>query len=233
MAAGELKKAALVGEIEAPVDERLVNATVTFIRKTLEETTRKGMLEVGAYLLKEFYDDNLEEVQSRNPKKRASVRRLGERCGTFELPVSKTWLNDALRLAMMTKALPATAAFKRLPQSHQVALLPLRKPERAETVAKRVVDRVVEKEFSVRELRGIVHDEVVKNKGDLGRPNKPRIVKALDHSIRVFTLEAGKRRSFTKAEVADLSEEQADQARAQAEKLTKTLKELIDALKKK
>lgn len=232
MATAEESKLAKVGaevdEGNAVADEKLVQEAVKHIQGILAETVIKGMVDVGAYLLKHFFNNDPELVRSRNPSKNASFRILVERCGT-ELPVSKSWLNNAVGVAIMSKALPGQAAFKQLPQSHQTVLLPLHEPTKIEEVAA----RAVKKDLSVRDLRDVVRREVAKNKDDnRGRPAKPLIVKTLDRSLKLFTLESG-RKSFTKAQVNELSEEDAKHVRDAAGELMASLKKLIEQLPRK
>jgi len=63
-------------------------------------------------------------ARSRNPHKNASFRALAEKCGTPDLPISKSWLNNAAGVASMLRQLPETAkAFKELLPSYQTARL--------------------------------------------------------------------------------------------------------------
>ena len=63
-----------------------------------------------------------------------------------------------------------------------------------------------------------------------GRPPTPVITKALDRSLKQFTFEGGKR-SFTRADLDALGEDQKRDALKSAEKLAEKLKALIDKLK--
>jgi len=119
-------------------------------------------------------------ARSRNPHKNASFRALAEKCGTPELPVSKSWLDNAVGVALMLRQLPETAkVFKELLPSYQTALLPLRNPGRD----------------------------------------------------KLFTLEGGKR-SFTKADVEELDDEQRKKAIESAEGLIEKRRDLLGSLKK-
>jgi hypothetical protein len=213
---------------ETPVDEKLVEKAVVYIRKTLAETLFKGATDVGDYVLKQFFGDDPEQVRSQNPHKNASFRSLSEKCGG-ELPIAKSWLYNAVSVAVMRRLLPAgDGAFKQLPPSHQAALLPLREPVKVEKIA----ERAVAKNLSVRALRDIVEKEVEKapKEGERrGRPPTPVIVKTLNRSLKVFTLEGGKR-SFTKAMVEELDEDQKKDALKSAQALAASLAKLIEKL---
>jgi hypothetical protein len=229
MAAAEESKLAKVESTDDVVDERLVAEAAKHIKKTLEDTVIRGATEVGTYLFEKFFDNDVERVRSHNPQKSASFRKLAEKCGTPELPVSKTWLSNAVGVAVICKGLPAGASYRQLPPSHQSVLLPLREPKRVEVFA----ERAVNKDLSVRDLRDVVQREVAKTKDEgRGRPPKPLIVKTLDRSLKLFTLESG-RKSFTKAQVKELSDDDAKHVRDAAQELMESLKKLLAELPKR
>jgi hypothetical protein len=226
------KTTKVIDREEEQVDEKLVEEAVTFIRTTLDETLRKGVSEVGAYVLDKFFGGDAEQAKSKDPYKNASFRSLAERCGTVELPISKSTLHRMVAVTIMTRLLPEGGkAFKQLPASHQGVLLPLSDPTKVEKLAERAVD----KELSVRDLRNEVSKELAKTvkEGERrGRPPTPRIVKTLNRSLKLFTLESG-RRSFTKAMVEELDEEETKKALKAAEGLIESLKDLVGKLKTK
>jgi len=231
------RPASLIGRAEGVVkadlmggDAELVEEAAAWIRGKVAETLKRGAEEIGGYLLDRFFHGDVEVVKSRNPHKNASFRALVEKCGTSDLPVSKTWLNNAVGIATMVRQLPQTAtAFKQLPPSFQETLLPLGDPTKVEKVARQAVT----KELSFRDLRDVVAEERAKIPKDdsKGRPRTPVIVKTLNRSLRVLTLEGGKR-SFTKADVEELDEEQKKNARESVEFLMEKLKDLVAKLKK-
>jgi len=210
-------------------DKKLVDETVEWIRDTVLEGVRKTTVEVGEYILEKFFNNDIELARSRNPLKNASFRALAERCGTPKFPVSKTWLNNAVGVAIMNRLLPsAKSAFKLLPPTLQETLLPLKDPERVEKVAKRVMDN----DYTFRQARNAVAKERARITKDetRGRPPTPLIIKTLDRSARLFAFEGGKR-SFTRADVDELDDGQRKQAIESAEALVEKLKALVDKLK--
>ena len=216
--------------VETRADEKLVEEAVDFIHKTIAETLDKGITTIGDYLLERFYNNDPDRVRSRNPHKEKSFRSLVERCETPELPISKTGLHRAVSAAVMRRTLPAGAAFKLLPPSHQAMLLPLRDPEKVEKFAQRAVN----KQMSVRGLHDIVVEEVANaRQGEpRGRKPLPVIVKTLSRSLKIFTFEGG-RRSFTKTMVEELDEDQRKSALKSALGLQASLTKLIEKLEAK
>jgi hypothetical protein len=213
------------------VDEELVNQAARWISTKVAATLKLGAQEVGEYVLGTFFRGDPDHAKSKNPNKDASFRALAQKCGTPELPVSKTWLNNAVGVALIIRQLPDSAtAFRELSPSYQETLLPLVDPTKVEKVAK----QAVAKDLSFRELRQAVAEErakIPKDDSRGGRPSTPVIVKTLGRSLRLFTLEVGKR-SFTKAQVEELDDEQRKDALESAEELIEKLKDLVSKLKK-
>ncbi len=213
-------------------DQKLVDDAASHIRKTLQQTVYKGVVEVGNYLLKTFFGDDPMRARSRDPHKAASFHALEERCATGELPVSRTWLQNAVRLAAMSRQIgPDKSAFYQLEQSHQIALLPLGEP--AKVV--RFAERVVAKELSVRDLKAQVareRDRSADPSQSRGRASVPVINKSLDRALKVLTSEDG-RRSFSIADVAALDEHQAERAAKTAKELIERLGQLVARLEKR
>jgi hypothetical protein len=137
------------------VDKALVNRAVAHIRDVVSKTVTRGLDDIGTYLLREFYDNDPALYSSTSPGKHASLSMLMERCESLELPVSRTFLANALRMAAMTKQLPRAAIFHRLPPSHRVELLRVRAPEKLEQLA----SKAVEGKLSVQKLRTLVQEE--------------------------------------------------------------------------
>lgn len=215
---------------EEALDKHLVQESMVFIRTTLEHTLNKGVTEIGDHVLKKFFGDDPERVRSRNPNKNASFRLLTENCGTADLPISKSFLQRAVAVAVMRKLLlGGGTAFKQLPPSHQATLVPLREPEKVEKLA----GKALSKKLSLRDLSALVTDELAKKEPD-GRGRKPRpvIVKTLSRSVKLFTLESG-RRSFTKAQVDELTDEDAKAALKTAKSLVESLNKLIGRLEER
>jgi len=215
----------------AVVDEKAVDKAAKWISEKVAATLKLGAQEVGEYVLDTFFGGDPNLAKSKNPFKHASFRALAEKCGTPELPVSKTWLSNAVGVALMIRQLPETAkAFKELPPSYQETLLPLGDPTTVEKVAK----QAVAKDLSFRELRHAVaalRTKMPKDDSRGGRPPTPVIVKTLTRSLKLFTLEGGKR-SFTKAQIEELDDEQRKDAIESAEGLIEKLKDLVSKLRK-
>ena len=217
---------------EEKIDEKLVAAAVVWIRAKVEATVHKGAVEIGEYVLDKFFEGDAGNVSSRSPYKSASFRKLAETCETSELPISRTALQNAVGLAVMRRLIPGkTAAFAHLAPTHQTVLLPLRDPAKVEWFA----NRATSKHMSVRVLKELVAAEVAKgalDKSSPGRRRRPAILKVLDGSSKLFEL-AGPKKTFSAAQVEELSAEQTRRALATAHDLMARINGLVGKLEKK
>jgi hypothetical protein len=206
------------------VDRELVDRAVKHIREVLAKTVTRGLDEVGQYLLKEFFDNDPEVFFASGPNQHASLRKLIERSESIELPVNRTLLMNALRIAVVGKALPATATFNQLPPSHRVELLRVREPE----TLSRLAGQAVEGKLSVQKLRALVQRSVVRKKGapGRGRTPKPAALKALEICLRSVRDEKSGKLLFTRSDVTEMTDEQLERAKAAFKILDKRLGEL-------
>lgn len=214
-------------EEEQIADEKMVNDAAEWIRDTLSKTLYKAGTDVGEYVLEKFFEGDSEKVRERSPYKNASFRKLAELCGTPELPISRSWLHNAVSVAVMERLLPRSAtAFRQLPPTHKVTLLPLHDPSKVERIAQRAIN----KKMSVRELKAVVVEEAPKfEKDPRGRKPKPLIIKTLSRSVKLFTLESG-RKSFRKADIEKLSDADKKVALKNAKDLITSLTNLVEKL---
>ena len=219
---------------EEAVNQKLVDEAEAFIKNKLAETVIRGMVEIGSYVFERFFEGDEEKVTSRDPTKDTSFAELAARCDTAEMPISKTWLHTALWVAVAAERLSANSAFLQLPPSHQTVLLRLRQKGDFEKMEK-AAGKVLDKQFTVEQVRKFVASEVAKLPKDAsrgGRPLKKLILKTLDRSLKVFAFEEGKR-SFAKADVDALDDEEVKSALKTAQKLKVSLENLIERLEKK
>lgn len=205
-------------------DRDLIDRTVSHIRGVLTKTVARGMEEIGAYLLEAFYDDDPELYFSANPNKHASLRLLIERCESMELPVSRTFLVNALRMAAVTKELPRTATFHRLPPSHRIELLRLKARENLE----RLASKAVSEKLSVQKLRVLIQKEAERGSADSGRGRKrtPQVLRAIEVCLRALRDEETGRLLVRRSDIDEMTEEQLARAQTTLVSLEKRVTEL-------
>jgi hypothetical protein len=204
-------------------DKALVDKAVAHIRDVVGKTVARGLDDVGSYLLREFYDDDPELYRSASPTKHASLSLLIERCESMDLPVSRTFLANALRVAAVQKRLPRGATFRQLPPSHRVELVRVGEPEKIEQLASKAVDG----KLSVQKLRTLVQKEQEKTKGpERGRKRSPEVLKAIEACLRLLRDEGTGKLLFHRVDVTELTDEQQARANVALTSLEKRVAEL-------
>jgi hypothetical protein len=205
-------------------DKALVERAVAHVREVVATTIARGLDEIGTYLLRVFYDDEPALYYTASPNKHASLNLLVERCESLELPVSRTFLANALRMAAVTKQLPRAASFHRLPPSHRVELLRVRAPERLE----RLASKAVEGKLSVQKLRSLVQKEQDKSKDASGRGRKrtPQVLRAIESCLRALDDQETGKLLVRRADVAEMTAIQKARADAALRSLEKRVVEL-------
>lgn len=209
-------------------NEALVDKAVQDIGEILSRTVKSAQIEVGEYILKEFFDDDIEKYRSKNPKKEVSLVALLDRCDTFELPVSKTFLQNSISVAYAVKQLgKGNNEFLSLPPSHRVALLPIDDPERIKVLSRRAVDE----KMTVRDLREEVKAELLKTKGKskAGRPPIPKVEKDVNAVLKKISLKSGKI-GYKKGDIKGMKPENAVAVKENVRNIIGGMEELLESL---
>ena len=208
-------------------DTKLVDRAAKQIRDILARTVSQGLEDVGNYLLDTFYDGKPELYQSLKPSKHASLTLLEERCETLDLPVSRTFLANAIGVAVMTKHLPRSSPILKLPPSHKTELLGVSTPEKAENLAA----KVLEGKLTVVKLRELVRKERAKNKKNpQGRKPTPTVVRVLTSCAKLLRDQTTGRLVFRKADFAELTPEQVEEVKELREVILKRMDEIQKAV---
>jgi hypothetical protein len=135
------------GLSEKGVDKTLVEQAVKFINEKANETLYKGSEEIGAYILKKFFDDDIEKATSRNPRKPASYRALCTHPGLVLRPEA---LSVMVRVAAQEKFfLDKKLEVKKLSYSHKAELVKLGNDDKKVELVKKMLS----KPMSVRQLQ--------------------------------------------------------------------------------
>jgi hypothetical protein len=201
----------------------LVDRTVRQIREILAKTISRGLDEIGRLLLREFFDDEPALYFSASPSKHASLNLLVERCQSIDLPVSRTFLANALRLAAVSKQLPRSAKFLQLPPSHRVELLRVREPDELEELAA----KTLAKKLSVQKLRLLVRkNEGRKSDSTPGRKRRAEALRAVERCLRSLRNEDTGKLLFHRSDIAEMTEEQQAQLATGVASLAKRVAEL-------
>lgn len=171
-----------------------------------------------------FYDDDPKLYFSSSARKHVSLNLLLERSGSLELPVSRTFLVNALRIAAISKDLPRSATFHRLPATHRIELLPLKTAANIE----RFASKAMASKLTVRKLRELIHEESQPGVLDLGRGRKrvPAILRKIEQCLRILQDEGTGKLAARRSEVTQLTAPQIERAQSGLASLEKCVTEL-------
>jgi len=207
--------------------QQLVEDACSHITSTLERTLFKGMIEVGQYVLKTFFDNDPKVARSRSRKKGASFRLLTDRCDTDALPVGKSWLFNAVGLAIKDVELEGKSdAYAQLTPTHKVKLLPVKNPEDVDQLAQQVLEEGLTTRQLQERVSGIVAEQP---RGPGGRKPKKVLLKTLDDAVKPF-MQDSRVRPVRKADVDELDEKEAKTALQSARKLAKQIEQMVNKL---
>jgi hypothetical protein len=158
------------------VENELVEEAIKFINETVRETFYKGYLEIGKYLFVKFYDSDIERVRSKNPKKKASLRKLKSHHG---LPVHPSTLHDMVRVVAQEHFFSEhDVDSSQLTYTHKCELVKL--PDDDNKID--LVQRIINESMSTRQLTHVITDkrkELTKSK-----TGKPEMISAPTQLIK-------------------------------------------------
>jgi len=181
----QLTSPAVVGEVAtsedaAPsVDAKLIAEAVLFINEKCNETVYKGAMEIGAYVLKHFFNDDIKSASSRSPKKPTSYRALCQADGLIPRPEA---LSVMVRVAAQEKFfLSKKLETDSLSYTHKAELVKL--PNDDEKV--KLVKSVIKKALSSRQLEDRI-EEIKRQRGAEPKPILHFFVREMDNPKKLF-----------------------------------------------
>lgn len=102
----------------SPRERQEIDDAVAFINER-QDRTAISLIEIGEYLLLHFFEDDLEKVHDRAPRKGVSLRKLAEHPDVL---MTYSQLSRAIALAVQEKQLDTVATLKHLTASHKLLL---------------------------------------------------------------------------------------------------------------
>jgi len=128
------------------VDEKLIDEAVAFINETANKTIYKGSIEIGEYILENFFGGDLKIASSKNPKKVSSFNKLCER---EDLTVHPNRLGLMVRVASQERFLVEKKVnTEGLSYTHKATLVKLDNNKKKTNT----IEKCIEKKWSTREL---------------------------------------------------------------------------------
>ena len=137
-------------EILTAAEIQQIDAAVTFINSKANESA-KSLVDIGAYLLETFFDNDIKKAEDRAPRKGISLRKLADH---RDIMLSYRSLANAMRLADQNH-LFMDAKYHVLTESHRLLLLQVD----TEKSKMKFADQTVKDKLSVRGLRDMLIQE--------------------------------------------------------------------------
>lgn len=139
--------------LEKVKNKRFIDQSVEFINSKANETLYKGSIEIGNFLLKHFFNDDIRIANSKNPKKTKSFKAL---CRHKDLAVPYTTLTIMVRVAAQERFfIENEIDAEKLSYTHKSDMVRLENtPEKIE-----IAKECIEKKLSTRELSRLVGDK--------------------------------------------------------------------------
>lgn len=170
-------------------------------------------IKVGQYIFETFFDSDIEKAKSKHSKKPASFRKL---CESDKIEFSRSWLNDAVRLAIREVELGKDEAYGQLGMSLKTILLRVTDDEKVKALAKQAVD----KHLSARALSDLVGRDATPKKN---LPPTPKRMMARVEKIGELLDIDDIHEAFPQDRMDKLSDEDVAEMRGKAEALIKQL----------
>ncbi len=147
--------------------EKAIEDAVHFINQRVDNAS-SSIIEVGQYLLKQFFQDDIAKVHDRAPRKSLSLRKLAEHP---DLMFSYSALSRAVALAVQEKQIATVAAPQQFTPTHKVLLLSVDGLEELNDKQKlehkkKYLERIEKEKLSARRFQELlVKEGVIKPRG--------------------------------------------------------------------
>jgi len=135
---------------EETVDHELVKEAYEKLNGIVREHIMMAMLEAGQYIIEKFYGDNYDNARK---NKKVKIRSLNELINQFHEnsggSPSKTWIYDAVKLAVDNHDYKENSAYGKIGHSHKVALTHVKDEE----TKKKLIEETAKQQYSVVKLK--------------------------------------------------------------------------------
>ena len=178
------KQVPAVNQEEAP-DENLVEQAYNELTEIATRRVSQTMFEVGEYLIKTFYDDNIEYAQSKTPTKEKSLNQLFSKFRKDPDAYSKSWFYNSIQLYADQKYFDSVGfdKYNELGVTHKIYLTHLHDIE----AKKELIEEAVDKKYTVAKLKERIAEKQGKVTIPLNRlPESDKLRKwSLEHLQKV------------------------------------------------
>jgi hypothetical protein len=138
-------------DAEKGIDEKLVSETYEFLKGVVQRHFHRAMLEAGIYIIRRFFDGDFE--RAKNPRNATKIHSLNELIrrlqGNDGHGPSKTWVYNAVKLAVDERQFRGFSVYGKLGLSHKVYLTHVKNPD----AKKQLIQEAVENGYTVAQTR--------------------------------------------------------------------------------
>ncbi len=172
MADNELEVVNNVTEVTNDVvaaDDALIDQAVQHINEIANKSVYSGFMEIGQYVLEKFFNNDIKEATSKNPRKPASYQKL---CNRDDLAVEVSSLSTAVRVVAQEKFFEEkNINTEKLTYTHKADLVKLANGKEKTELAK----ACMKNNWSTRKLRDEIKKKLqnTEQKQVAGRDNIP------------------------------------------------------------
>ena len=145
---------------EEKADNDLVDKAFIFLKGIFVKHFEGAMLEAGRFLIQEFYGDSYDNARVGHRVRKESLNKLNERLQKEGHAPKKTWIYDAVKLAVDDHDLKDFSVYGKLGHSHKVLLTHV--PEIR--TKKKLASEVDKHGYTVARLRERIKEEKNENK---------------------------------------------------------------------
>lgn len=150
---------------EAEVDLGLVEEAYGKLEGIVSKHITMAMLEAGQYIVEKFYDDNYDNARNNKKVKIKSLTELVKKLqGTGNAP-RKTWIYDAVKLAVDDYDYKDFSAYGKIGHSHKVTLTHVKEGE----LKKKLIQETADRSYNVEKLK----ERIKALKGDVTLSDSP------------------------------------------------------------
>jgi hypothetical protein len=200
--------------------DAIYDEAVSFINERVENT-KQTLLEIGEFLLKRFFGDDINIVKSKQPGKGPSLRKLAKR---DDINMSLTDLSRAVNLAAQEREIATVPTSEQLTLSHKEVLLGVKDSE----AKKKYAEITVLENLSVRQLEARLRKDGV---ADANTEEDSRKTENLEHRHLVKTFKF--LTDFPPKTLKRLDASAAQETLAKAEDAQRGLTKVIAVLREK
>jgi hypothetical protein len=147
-------------DAEKGFDEKLVSGAYEFLKGVVKRHFHRAMLEAGTYIVGKFFDGDFE--RAKNPRNATKIHSLNELIrrlqGNDGHGPSKTWVYNAVKLAVDERQLRGFSVYGKLGLSHKVYLTHVKNPDSK----RQLIQEAVENNYTVAQTRSRIA-EIQKN----------------------------------------------------------------------